>query len=322
MALVACCGRRRRRRRAGPPGRLARRGDRLQAALRGPLSRSLLAGPADRGLRPRARAARSGRWRRRPSRERARTGSRSSGSTTAAAVRRAARSPAIRSPDHVEPAHHRLHLRPRSPPLRRSRRGSTTGSTARRSAGSGSPARSERPRSPPTRTRRCSIRPTRRWSRSRRCSAATTAHFRAGEEPPWRGIEIESLWETLSRSPGCLVGLHYADARRPARSRSQRAAERAEGLSVLSLTRNLFSSALRSASALKSRREPSAKATASRPSKSTGAGSRGASPSTQIARSLRSGGSLTPSTRFQATARPSAAVPTPADQLQTVWRGW
>ena len=83
----------------------------------------------------------------------------------------------------------------------------------------------------------------------------------------------------------------------------------------------MFWSALRSASALKSRREPSAKATASRPSKSTGAGSRGASPAIQIARSLRSAGSLTPSTRFQATARPSAAVPTPADQLQTVLPG-
>ena len=45
------------------------------------------------------------------------------------------------------------------------------------------------------------------------------------------------------------------------------------------------------------------------------------SPSTQIARSLPSAGSLTPSTRFQATSRPSVAVPTPADQRQTVWRG-
>ncbi len=42
----------------------------------------------------------------------------------------------------------------------------------------------------------------------------------------------------------------------------------------------------------------------------------------QSARSLLSAGSLTPSTRFQARARPSVAVPTPADQNQLVWRWW
>ncbi|MDX6594915.1 MAG: hypothetical protein QOI72_297 [Solirubrobacterales bacterium] len=53
----------------------------------------------------------------------------------------------------------------------------------------------------------------------------------------------------------------------------------------------------------------------------TGGGSVG-SPPTQIARSLFVAGSLTPSTRFQASSRPSVAAPTPADQCQLVWRRW
>jgi len=41
-----------------------------------------------------------------------------------------------------------------------------------------------------------------------------------------------------------------------------------------------------------------------------------------IARSLFAAGSLIPSTRFQATGRPSVAIPTPADQCQLVRRFW
>ena len=52
---------------------------------------------------------------------------------------------------------------------------------------------------------------------------------------------------------------------------------------------------------------------------STGPTSRG-SPATQTVRSDAAGESWMPVTRFQATGSPVAAVPTPADHLQAVWR--
>ena len=50
--------------------------------------------------------------------------------------------------------------------------------------------------------------------------------------------------------------------------------------------------------------------------------SRCATPSTHTVRSLCGGASCTPVTRFHATARPSIAVPTPADQRHAVSRAW
>ena len=67
---------------------------------------------------------------------------------------------------------------------------------------------------------------------------------------------------------------------------------------------------------------PSSKRMLSRSSaNSTGPTSAG-SPSTQIVRSLASGESWIPVTRFQPTLRPSASVPTPALHFHAVWRGW
>ena len=45
-------------------------------------------------------------------------------------------------------------------------------------------------------------------------------------------------------------------------------------------------------------------------------------PATQTVRSLAAGASCTPATRFQASADPSAVVPTPADHDQAVSRAW
>ena len=197
------------------PGRLARRGDRLQAALRGPLSRSLLAGPAHRGLRPLARRRDPGAGAAARAAERDRTDRRSSGSTTAAAVRRPARSRGIR----------------RLTTANRRTTAFTSVDDRRRSGGA-------------VRIDYWIYRPTIGWERlTREIGAAEIAayadtplldsanpalvpletllgrddaHFSAGEEPPWRRPDREPLG-TLAL-PGCLVGLHHADPRRPARS--------------------------------------------------------------------------------------------------------
>ena len=46
------------------------------------------------------------------------------------------------------------------------------------------------------------------------------------------------------------------------------------------------------------------------------------SPSTHTVRSLSRGESWIPSAKFHASERPSAAVPTPADQRHDVMRSW
>ena len=124
----------------------------------------------------------------------------------------------------------------------------------------------------------------------------------------------------VPRLPDGVVLLHHAESLGQLDS-AERAAEVAEEVAVA----RAEDEEVVVARALGTRREAETSAagelTAETPWKETGAGSSG-SPSIQIARSLFAGGSLIPSTRFQASARPSAARPTPADQCQLVCRFW
>ena len=132
VALVACAVVALVRDRASGEDALARLGDRVQAALRGPLPRPVLAGPADRGVRARARRGGPG------ARPGAGAGPARRTGLVGVDYRRCRQVSCAdvggTAPDRVEPADDGLHLGARS--CRRRPRRSTTGSTGRRSAGS------------------------------------------------------------------------------------------------------------------------------------------------------------------------------------------
>ena len=157
-------------------------------------------------------------------------------------------------------------------------------------------------------------------------------HFRfpAAEQPPWQwrvGLDPHrphplSALAAAAGLPDGDVLFHHA-GRLGQLDAGERAGEGAEAVNVVGADQAevVVAAALGPVSKWKSSRSPPRKATLSSPRKTTGSGSTGW-PSIQIARSLPVTGSLIPAVRFQATSRPSVAVPTPADQLHRVWRAW